>query len=112
MNHKMANELMVLEAVREVSNAVSSLIVTYRETHIVSKTKKQALKVRIKSYLAIEKSHAIAEVARSNIQEIAKTMDLIDRLELSASGQVMAMDMLEEQHKQLKQLLEDCRNGF
>lgn len=104
----MANELVVWEAVKEVSSAVNSLVTTYRQTHLVNKTQKQALNIRIKEYLALERGRAIGEVSRNNVREIAKTMELINSMNLEGAALAMAMETLEEQHRQLKRLLEEC----
>ena len=104
----MANELVVWEAVKEVSSAVNSLVTTYRQTHLVNKTQKQALNIRIKEYFALERGRAIGEVSRNNVREIAKTMELINSMNLEGVALTMAMETLEEQHRQLKRLLEEC----
>lgn len=104
----MANELVVWEAVKEVSGAMNSLVTTYRLTHSVNKAQKQALNIRIKEYLAFEKGRTIGEVSRNNVREIAKTMELINSLNLEGAALAMAMETLEDQHRQLKRLLEEC----
>ncbi len=44
----MANELVVVETIKEVSEAVKTIVGTYRETRIVRVTQKNILKERLK----------------------------------------------------------------
>lgn len=50
----MANELVVVETIKEVSEAVKTIVGTYRETRIVRVTQKNILKERLEAYRKLQ----------------------------------------------------------
>lgn len=108
----MANELITVETIKGVSQAVGSLVSAYRESHIINKAKKSILNDRIRVYKSMQHINAVAAIARNNIQEISKTMDLINNLNLNGSSLDLAMKQLELMSNSLSRILEDYDNGL
>lgn len=101
----MENELMPLETVKELSSALTTLLVNYRKNSIISKGNRECVQIKIKACLARERSVAIGAITRTNIMEIDKTIRLIDSLQLNGYAYQMAMRQLEELEIQLRQIL-------
>ncbi len=108
----MANELVVVETIKEVSEAVKTIVGTYRETRIVRVTQKNILKERLEAYRKLQRGNAICEISRNNIEQIAKTFKLIESYNFSGAALEAVMRQFEIQSKGLERLLEDFTNEF
>lgn len=108
----MSNDIVVWEAVKGVSNTLKSFIDYYKETHTINKMKKIALKNKIDNFLVQQKIKGCSEIATLNIQEIAKTQNLIDSLNLSDKALDMAMGQLDRLNESLTRILEDYCSDF
>lgn len=103
------NELTVWSAAKDVSNAVATVINTYRTFRIVRKQELAAIDIKIKAFASKTYTREVGEVIRGNIQEIAATQRFIDQQDLSGLALEMAVEQLRELNGLLKGNLDTLR---
>lgn len=69
----MSNNLTVWTAAKEVSTALGAMVNTYKTLRTVKKQESIILKEKIRAFQTIARARGMGEVARANIDEIAKT---------------------------------------
>ena len=74
----MSDKLTVWTAAKEVSTAVGTMVNTYKTLRTVKKQESIILKEKIRAFQTIARARGMGEVARANIDEIAKTQNFID----------------------------------
>lgn len=105
----MDNNLAVWNAAKSVSTAVASIITTYRKSKAVKKQELAALEAKIKIYVTQARAHAIGEIIRVNIEEIASTQRYIDQQNLDGIALEMAIEQLHELNCLLRANLNNVR---
>jgi hypothetical protein len=90
---------------------VSDLVTLYRQRSVVNRTQLAQIKLKADEALGIARSRAVSEVARVNVEEIAKTQHLIDSLNLSGIALGHAMMQLDQLNTQLIQILKGLGNA-
>lgn len=104
----MGTEMTIWKATKEVSNALTAVINTYKSFKVVRKQEMDALDMKIKTFQAKTYAREVGEVIRLNIQEIATTHRYIQQQNCTG----FALDMAMEQLAELSTLLRDNLNSL
>ena len=107
----MKSNLTVWTAAKEVSSALSTMVSTYKTLKTVKK-ESIILKEKIRAFQTIARARGMGEIARANIDEIAKTQEFIDRLQMDGAALDYAMTYMERLSDMLNINLEDYMNGL
>lgn len=98
-----------------LSGNISSLVTRAKATGIVQRAQLQMLKGQTEKVIADARAHHIAEVVIENLEQLAKTQELIDNLEkqgrLHGKSLNMAMDQLEDLNNMLRRSLRKLEEG-
>ncbi len=101
----------VAETAVAVSGNITNLVTQAKASGIVRQTQLDMLKSQTKKVLADAKTYHTGEIIISNLEQIAKTQELIDRLHKSGSlhgrSLEIAMEQLNELNNALRQILRD-----
>ena len=108
----MKSNLTVWTAAKEVSSALSTMVSTYKTLKTVKKQESIILKEKIRAFQTIARARGMGEIARANIDEIAKTQEFIDRLQMDGAALDYAMTYMERLSDMLNIKLEDYMNGL
>ena len=108
----MSNNLTVWTAAKEVSTALGAMVNTYKTLRTVKKQESIILKEKIRAFQTIARARGMGEVARANIDEIAKTQVFIDQLHMDGAALDYAMGYMDRLNDMLNSNLEVYMNGF
>lgn len=108
----MSDKLTVWTAAREVSTAVGTMVNTYKTLRTVKKQESIILKEKSRAFQTIARVRGMGEVARANIDEIAKTQNFIDQLHMDGAALDYAMSYIDRLNDMLNVNLEGYMNGF
>ena len=108
----MKSNLTVWTAAKEVSSALSTMVSTYKTLKTVKKQESIILKEKIRAFQTIARARGMGEIARANIDEIAKTQEFIDRLQMDGAALDYVMTYMERLSDMLNINLEDYMNGL
>lgn len=97
----MGTEMTIWNATKDVSNALTAVINTYKSFGMVRKQEMASLDIKIKSFQAKTYAREVGDVIRLNIQEIADTQRYIEQQNCTG----LALDMAIEQLVELNILL-------
>lgn len=107
-----SNELMIWTAAKEVSSALGTMVSTYKTLRTVKKQESIILKEKIRAFQTITRARGMGEVARANIDEIAKTQEFINKLYMDGAALDYAMSYMERLNDMLNINLENYMNGL
>mgnify|MGYP001852038514 FL=1 len=108
----MSNNLTVWTAAKEVSTALGAMVNTYKTLRTVKKQESIILKEKIRAFQTIARARGMGEVARANIDEVAKTQVFIDQLHMDGAALDYAMGYMDRLNDMLNSNLEDYMNGL
>ena len=108
----MSDKLTVWTAAKEVSTAVGTMVNTYKTLRTVKKQESIILKEKIRAFQTIARARGMGEVARANIDEIAKTQNFIDQLHMDGAALDYAMSYMDRLNDMLNVNLEGYMNGL
>lgn len=106
----MSDKLTIWTAAKDVSTAVGTMVNTYRTLKTVRKQESIILKEKIRSFQTTAKARGIGEVARANIEEIAKTQNFIDQLHMDGAALDYAMGYMDHLNDMLNVNLQEYMN--
>lgn len=105
----MGTEMTIWTATKDVSNALTAVINTYKSFRVVRKQEMAALDIKIKTFQAKTYAREVGEVIRLNIQEIADTQRYIEQQNCTGLALEMAIDQLGELNILLRDNLSSLR---
>lgn len=105
-------ELMVVNAVTEVSSAVNSLITSYRGSRMVNRMKLRLAEDKIRACIAMQRIQVIGEVGRTNLLELHKTVNMLNDMNLQGPMADYAMRTVASMVEGLDRILEDLKNDY
>lgn len=108
----MSDKLTVWTAAKEVSTAVGTMVNTYKTLRTVKKQESIILKEKIRAFQTIARARGMGEVARANIDEIAKIQNFIDQLHMDGAALDYAMSYMDRLNDMLNVNLEGYMNGL
>lgn len=108
----MSNNLTVWTAAKEVSTALEAVVSTYKTLKTVKKQESIILKEKIRAFQTVARARGMGEVARANIDEVAKTQVFIDQLHMDGAALDYAMGYMDRLNDMLNHNLEDYMNGL
>lgn len=92
----MGTEMTIWTATKDVSNALTAVINTYKSFRVVRKQEMDTLDIKIKTFQAKTYAREVGEVIRLNIQEIAATQRYIEQQKCTGLALDMAINQLVE----------------
>lgn len=105
----MANELVVIEAMKEVCSTVNTLVSSCKKTGMINKAQMRYAAIKIDEYLQIQRSNAVHAVANNNIRNIQSTFELIKGMKLEGAALTYAMRQLDIEVDALERILEEMK---
>lgn len=109
---KNMNKLTIWNATKDVTSVISSMVTTFKALKTVKKEDAIKLKERIKVIESISRTYGLGEIARANINELAKTQKYIEQCNLNGVALKHAISQLENLGNMLEKNLEDYSNGY
>lgn len=103
----MANDLVVVEALRDICITADKFIQTSRKYGYTRKSQKEELTIKINRYLAEERSNAISSIATGNLMHLQSIMNTLNKCEFTGKAYEYAMDQVDLANKKLRKVLED-----
>lgn len=104
--------LTIWDATKDVTSVISSMVSTFKALKTVRKEDNIKLKEKIKVIEKLAHSYGLGEIARANINELAKTQTYIEQCNLSGVTLKCAMKQLENLGNMLEKNLEEYSNGY
>lgn len=104
--------LTIWEATKDVTSIIHSMVSTFKTIKAVQKEDNIKLKEKIKVIEKLARSYGLGEIARANINELAKTQKYIEKCDLNGLALKYAMRQLEELGNMLEINLEEYSNGY
>lgn len=105
----MGTEMTIWTATKDVSNALTAVINTYKTFRVVRKQEMATLDIKIKSFQAKTYAYEVGAIIRLNIQEIVETQRYIEQQNCTGLALDMAISQLEELNVLLRNNLNTLR---
>lgn len=106
------SNLTIWNATKDITSVISSMATTFKALKTVKKEDNIKLKERIKVIETVARSYGLGEIARANINELAKTQKHIEQCNLNGTALKYAMLQLENLGNMLEKNLEEYSNGY
>lgn len=105
----MANELIVVETLKEVCGLLNTFVSSCKRTGMINKAQMKYVAIRIDEYLRIQRGNAVHAISNNNIRNIQSTFELIKGMNLEGAALAYAMRQLDIEVEALEHILEEMK---